>query len=71
MLLLAAVTGHPQPTLLVFFTHHRPHLAIKDMIFFEKAKADWIAEEVVQTSYQVCKLPNFPYGQGLKNAANV
>jgi hypothetical protein len=25
------------------------------MDFFEKAKAGWIAEEVVQTSYQVCK----------------
>lgn len=55
MLLLATAISHPQPTLLVFFTHHRPHLATKDMIFFEKAKAGWVAEKVVQTSYQVCE----------------
>ena len=41
------------PTLLVFFTHHRPHLATKDMDFFEKAKTHWIAKKVVQRAYQV------------------
>jgi hypothetical protein len=33
------------------------------MDFFEKAKAGWIAEEVVQMVYQVCELlysPNKP-----------
>jgi len=38
--------------LLVFFTHHRPHLATRDLEFFEKAKASWIVEEVVQSVYQ-------------------
>lgn len=58
MLLLGTAAHYPPATLLVFFTHHRPHLATRDMEFFEKAKADWIAEEVVQKAYQVCKLPH-------------
>ncbi|MCO5598607.1 hypothetical protein L7F22_052704 [Adiantum nelumboides] len=35
------------PQALVFFTHHRPHLAHKDMEFFEQARQKgWICKEV-------------------------
>jgi len=30
------------------------------MVFFEKAKAGWIAEEVVQRAYKVCESPQSP-----------
>ncbi|KAF9782431.1 putative methyltransferase-domain-containing protein [Thelephora terrestris] len=46
------LNAHSPPTLLVFFTHHRPHLATKDMDFFEKTKSHWIAQEVVKKTYQ-------------------
>ncbi|KAH7106807.1 nicotinamide N-methyltransferase [Auriculariales sp. MPI-PUGE-AT-0066] len=36
------------PCLLVFYTHHRPKLAHRDMEFFEKAKSrGWTCEEIV------------------------
>lgn len=59
-MLLATEAHHPPATLLVFFTHHRPCLATRDIDFFQKAKASWIAEEVVQKVYQVCELPHSP-----------
>ncbi|KAJ7224367.1 putative methyltransferase-domain-containing protein [Mycena pura] len=38
---------------LVFYTHHRPHLAHRDMEFFAKARSrGWICDEVVKRSYQ-------------------
>lgn len=42
--------AHTAPALvLVFYTHHRPWLAEKDMEFFEKARnAGWECEQVVQ-----------------------
>jgi len=65
-LLLATVAHHPPPTLLVFFTHHRPHLATRDLGFFEKAKADWIVEEVVQKAYQPM-FENDPGDKGIRS----
>jgi nicotinamide N-methyltransferase len=32
----------------VFYTHHRPHLAARDLAFFERARArGWACEEVL------------------------
>ncbi|PWN34985.1 uncharacterized protein FA14DRAFT_164120 [Meira miltonrushii] len=40
-------SSYAGPQALVFFTHHRPHLAHKDMEFFEQARQKgWICTEV-------------------------
>ncbi|CAL1709263.1 unnamed protein product [Somion occarium] len=51
-------TGHestesfPDPCVLVFYTHHRPHLAHRDMEFFEKAtKRGWICQEILTQKF--------------------
>lgn len=45
---------NPAPQVLVFFTHHRPHLAHKDMDFFEKAKErGWRCEEILTERFSV------------------
>ncbi|KDR70708.1 hypothetical protein GALMADRAFT_254739 [Galerina marginata CBS 339.88] len=37
-----------EPHVLVFYTHHRPHLAHRDMEFFSTAKdRGWVCEEIV------------------------
>ncbi|KAI0264855.1 hypothetical protein BC834DRAFT_970424 [Gloeopeniophorella convolvens] len=39
---------------LVFYTHHRPHLAARDMAFFERAREEgWACEEVVTERFPV------------------
>ncbi|KAG6824314.1 hypothetical protein H0H93_002211, partial [Arthromyces matolae] len=49
------------PTVLVFYSHHRPHLAHRDMEFFEKARSrGWICEEVVTRKFE----PMFPNDSG-------
>lgn len=49
------------PCVLVFFTHHRPHLAHRDMEFFEKArKRGWHCEEVLRRKFP----PMFPDDPG-------
>ncbi|KAK7683092.1 hypothetical protein QCA50_013765 [Cerrena zonata] len=46
-----------EPCLLVFYTHHRPHLAHRDMDFFEKAKIrGWNCEEILTQKFP----PMFP-----------
>ncbi|KAI0725727.1 nicotinamide N-methyltransferase [Fomitopsis betulina] len=51
----------PQPCLLVFYTHHRPHLAHRDMGFFSKAKErGWKCEEIVTERFP----PMFPEDSG-------
>ncbi|KIY70044.1 hypothetical protein CYLTODRAFT_442264 [Cylindrobasidium torrendii FP15055 ss-10] len=46
---------------LVFYTHHRPHLAHKDMEFFSKAQErGWTCEEVVTRKFP----PMFPEDPG-------
>ncbi|KAJ3479032.1 hypothetical protein NLI96_g9346 [Meripilus lineatus] len=53
--------SRPVPCVLVFYTHHRPHLAHRDMEFFEKAKArGWTCEEVVTEKFP----PMFPEDPG-------
>ena len=43
-----------EPTVLVFYTHHRPHLASRDMEFFEKARGEgWRCEEFVTARFPV------------------
>lgn len=44
----------PAPCLLVFYTHHRPRFAPRDMEFFAKARArGWACDEVVTERYPV------------------
>jgi len=69
LLLNAAGVDHSPPTLLVFFTHHRPHLAKKDMDFFEKAKAHWTAKKVVQRTYQPMFM-NDPGDMGVRSVVH-
>src|SRR5438552_3259639 len=43
-----------KPSVLVFYTHHRPHLAQRDMEFFAKArKQGWVCEEIVTEKFPV------------------
>lgn len=73
-LLLTNSTHCPPAVLLVFFTHHRPHLATRDLEFFEKAKVGWITEKVVEKVYQVHQLFYSTHQQAMKwpnNIANV
>ncbi|KAJ3003274.1 hypothetical protein NUW54_g5385 [Trametes sanguinea] len=49
------------PCLLVFYTHHRPHLAHRDMAFFTKAQErGWHCEEILTRKYP----PMFPEDPG-------
>jgi len=49
------------PCLLVFYSHHRPHFASRDMEFFQIARErGWICEEVVTEKF----LPMFPNDLG-------
>lgn len=44
----------PGPSVLVFYTHHRPHLAHRDMEFFSKAESrGWVVEKVVEDRFPV------------------
>ncbi|KAI0764772.1 putative methyltransferase-domain-containing protein [Fomes fomentarius] len=48
-------------SVLCFFTHHRPHLADRDMEFFSKARQrGWLCEEVLTRKYP----PMFPEDPG-------
>ena len=49
-----------KPAVLVFYTHHRPHLASRDMQFFEKAKSSgWKCEKVVTERYPVSNMHTY------------
>jgi len=51
----------PAPTVLIFYTHHRPHLAHRDLEFFTKAKERrWVCEKIVEEKFQ----PMFPEDPG-------
>ncbi|KAH7908812.1 putative methyltransferase-domain-containing protein [Hygrophoropsis aurantiaca] len=51
----------PIPCLLVFYTHHRPHLAHRDLEFFTKARNQgWNCEEIVTEKFP----PMFPEDPG-------
>lgn len=42
------------PCVLVFYSHHRPHLAHRDMEFFSKAKErGWLCEEILTERFPV------------------
>ncbi|KAI0777521.1 putative methyltransferase-domain-containing protein [Trametes elegans] len=54
-------SSQPAPCLLVFYTHHRPHLADRDMAFFSKARErGWHCEEILTRKYT----PMFPEDPG-------
>ncbi|PWN87586.1 nicotinamide N-methyltransferase [Acaromyces ingoldii] len=56
-----ACLAPPRPCALVFFSHHRPHLADRDMDFFTQAgNAGWLCEEVGQWKMP----PMFPKDAG-------
>lgn len=52
---------HPSPTagdslpcVLVFYSHHRPHLASRDLEFFAKAReAGWVCEKILEERFDV------------------
>ncbi|KIM51696.1 hypothetical protein SCLCIDRAFT_33243 [Scleroderma citrinum Foug A] len=51
----------PEPCVLVFYTHHRPHLAHRDLLFFDKARSHgWICEKIVTRKFP----PMFPEDPG-------
>jgi len=50
-----------QPCVLVFYTHHRPHLAHRDLAFFDLARErGWVVEEVLTRKFE----PMFPEDSG-------
>ncbi|TFK23372.1 nicotinamide N-methyltransferase [Coprinopsis marcescibilis] len=50
----STVEEGPEPCVLVFYSHHRPHLAHRDMEFFSKAKdRGWKVEKVVEERFPV------------------
>ncbi|KAJ7077859.1 nicotinamide N-methyltransferase [Mycena belliarum] len=50
-----------QGCVLVFYTHHRPHLAARDLEFFDKARVQgWTCEEILMQSFA----PMFPLDSG-------
>ncbi|KAF8501202.1 nicotinamide N-methyltransferase [Gautieria morchelliformis] len=52
------------PCVLVFYTHHRPHLAERDLEFFRKAKArGWTCEQIITERFE----PMFPEDPGDEN----
>ncbi|KAF5346560.1 hypothetical protein D9758_013459 [Tetrapyrgos nigripes] len=58
------LAGKDGVEVLVFYTHHRPHLAHRDMGFFEKAKQrGWGCEMVVERRYE----PMFPNDPGAED----
>jgi len=60
-LLPSAVHDSPVPAVLVFYTHHRPHLAHRDMEFFNTAQErGWVCEEILSRKYP----PMFPDDPG-------
>ncbi|KAI5118221.1 hypothetical protein M0805_000717 [Coniferiporia weirii] len=49
------------PSILVFYTHHRPHLSARDLDFFTKARSrGWVCVEIVTERYP----PMFPDDPG-------
>lgn len=53
--------GSTCPCLLVFYTHHRPHLAHRDMEFFDKARRrGWACQEILTERFP----PMFPEDSG-------
>ncbi|KAH7925745.1 hypothetical protein BV22DRAFT_1010672 [Leucogyrophana mollusca] len=53
--------GSSAPCLLVFYTHHRPHLAHRDLEFFDKAsQCGWECQEIVTEKFT----PMFPEDPG-------
>jgi len=53
----ASQVSTPDPCVLVFYTHHRPHLAHRDMQFFTKAKErGWACTEIYTKTFPVCDL---------------
>jgi nicotinamide N-methyltransferase len=48
------LSNSPGAGVFVFYTHHRPHLAHRDMEFFEKARRrGWTTDEIVEETYPV------------------
>jgi len=51
---LSSDSTSSHPSVLVFYTHHRPHLANRDMNFFTKARERrWQSEEILSETFPV------------------
>lgn len=49
-----AISNDRSACVLVFYSHHRPHLAHRDMEFFEKARSrGWKADQIVRETFPV------------------
>lgn len=58
---LSSDSASSHPSVLVFYTHHRPHLAHRDMSFFTKARErGWRSEEILSETFP----PMFPEDSG-------
>ncbi|EDR08955.1 uncharacterized protein LACBIDRAFT_249330, partial [Laccaria bicolor S238N-H82] len=58
---LSSDSASSHPSVLVFYTHHRPHLAHRDMNFFTKARErGWRSEEILSETFP----PMFPEDSG-------
>ncbi|KAI6111818.1 putative methyltransferase-domain-containing protein [Pisolithus croceorrhizus] len=54
-------SNQPAPCVLVFYSHHRPHLAHRDLDFFNKARSQgWVCEKIVNRKFP----PMFPDDPG-------
>ena len=52
-----SLSTDPSACVLVFYTHHRPHLAHRDMEFFEKAQnRNWKADKLLTETFPVSNL---------------
>ncbi|KAL0949941.1 hypothetical protein HGRIS_009966 [Hohenbuehelia grisea] len=61
-LLPASKEGAAPPSVLVFYSHHRPHLADRDMAFFTRAEErGWVCERVLERRFEQ---PMFPEDSG-------
>jgi len=57
----SVISGSPLSCALVFYTHHKPHLAHRDMEFFTKARErGWICNEIFVKTFP----PMFPEDRG-------
>lgn len=49
-----ALAKSKEACVLVFYSHHRPHLAHRDMVFFAKAREQgWTCEEILSRRFTV------------------
>ncbi|KAI6127015.1 hypothetical protein F5141DRAFT_1186259 [Pisolithus sp. B1] len=59
-------SNQPAPCVLVFYSHHRPHLAHRDLDFFNKARSQgWVCEKIVNR-----KFPTIPGDEEVRSTVH-